>query len=98
MKKLPVENKESGRNGPYYEPFCECKTPFEFSFEITPITGCSGFADKYLKIINKLLAGGAYWNNLHAIDKLIFGLRSWLSCLEKRKSEMMRGKWKKLEK
>lgn len=79
MKKLPVENKE-----------CDVA----FSFEITPLGG-GGFADEYLKIINKLLAGGDYWNNLRAIDKLIFGLRSWLSCLEKRKSEMLRGKYKK---
>jgi len=82
MKKLPIENKEE----------------INFSFEVMPLTGFGGFADKYLKIINKLLANSDYWNNLHAIDKLIFGLRSWLSCLEKRKSEMMRGKWKKLEK
>ncbi|OGJ49119.1 hypothetical protein A2344_00910 [Candidatus Peregrinibacteria bacterium RIFOXYB12_FULL_41_12] len=82
MKKLPVENKECG---------------VAFSFEITPIGGC-GFADRYLGAINKLIAKSDYWNDSTVLDKLIFSLRSWLSCLEKRKSEMMRGKWKKLKK
>jgi hypothetical protein len=81
MKKLPIENKEE----------------ISFSFEVTPI-GC-GFVDKpvgkHLSLINKLLAKSDCWNNLRSLDKLIFGLRSWLSCLEKRKSEMLRRKYKK---
>ena len=89
MKKLPIENKEAGRNGPYDEPFCECKTPFEF--KITPL-GCSfvnGFLERYLDMINKLLSKD-YWNDLQILDKMIFNLKSLTSGLEKRKSEILR--------